>query len=160
MATTKRRTLPRKSKVDLGPSVQDYLLNRSMRERSEYHEGRIKKELMGLLEASGKVAGTNGNKRVLELDDTLTFVSYKDGKPVDKKIVGVERRERTSNVLNQDKAMALLEKKRLVAECTETITVLKEDAILAANYSGAITDKELASLYEESSSFAFWLTEE
>lgn len=157
MATTKRRTLPRKAKVELGPVVKDYLLNRSMRERSEYFEGSLKRDLMTLLQDIGKDAGT---KRTLDLDDALTFVSYKDGKPHEKVIVGIERRERVSNRLNEDKAMALLVKKKLVEECTETIVVLKEDAILAANYSGKITDKELATLYEESSTFAFWLTEE
>lgn len=157
MATTRRRTVPRKSSFELGPVVKDYLLNRSMRERSEYFEGTLKRNLMKLLEDSGKEAG---NKRTLDLDDALTFVSYKDGKPHEKVIVGIERRERVANRLNEDKAMALLEKKKLVEECTETIVVLKEDAILAANYQGKITDKELANVYEESSTYAFWLTEE
>ena len=38
--------------------------------------------------------------------------------------------------------------------------VVDEDAILAANYAGKITDKELAALYYESSTFAFYLTED
>lgn len=157
MVTTKRRTLPRKPQVDLGPVVNDYLLNRSMRERSAWHEDKLKKELMAVLAETGRIAP---NRQTLALESAMTFISYKDGKPIEKTIVGIERRERTSNVLNQDRAMALLEKKGLVDDCTETITVLKEDAILAANYQGKITDKELATLYEESSTFAFWLTEE
>jgi len=137
--------------------MKDYLLNRSMRERSAHFESVGKNTMMAELEARG-VPGEN--KQTLELDEPLSFTTYKDGKPREKIVVGCERRERTSTVLNEERAMALLEKKKLVQECTEVVTVVSEDAILAANYSGKITDKELAGLYEESTTYAFWLTEE
>jgi len=143
--------------LDLQTAMKDYLLNRSMRERSEYFEGVGKKEMMAELEARG---APGENKLTLELDEPLMFTGYKDGKPKEKKIVGCERRKRTTNNLNEEKFMALIKKKKLVEECTEVVTVVSEDAILAANYQGKITDQELAGLYEENTTYAFWLTEE
>lgn len=155
MAT--KRTVTRQRLLDLQTTMKDYLLNRSMRERSDHFEGAGKKAMMAELEARG-VPGEN--KLTLDLDEPLTFTSYKDGKPKEKKIIGCERRERTSTTLNEEKAMALIKKKKLEEECTEVVTVVSEDAILAANYQGKITDKELAGLYEEHTTYAFWLTEE
>lgn len=154
-ATAKKR-IARTKRVSVVDAVREYLLNRSMRERSAYHEGVIKADLMTVLEQSGE---HEGNSWKIALDEPLDFVEYKGGKPKTKSVVGIERRERSANTLNEEKAMALLKKKKLVEQCTETITVLSEDAILAANYEGRITDKELAAIYETSSTFAFHLTE-
>lgn len=157
MPTPRKRTVTRQRLLDLQAAMKDYLLNRSMRERSEYFEGSLKKEMMAELEQRG-VPGEN--KVTLALDDPLMFTTYKDGKPREKTIVGCERRERTSTSLNEEKALALIKKKKLEEECMEVVTVVSEDAILAANYQGKITDKELAGLYEEHTTYAFWLTEE
>jgi hypothetical protein len=154
---TRKRTVTRRSTIDLQPTVKDYLLNRSMRERSAHFEGTLKAQLMTALEEGGVKDGTTWS---LPLDEPLTFVEYKSGKPKEKMISGVERRERKSTTMDQDKAMALLKKKKLVEECTSTITVINEDAVLAANYGGKITDKELAAIYSDSTTYAFYLTEE
>jgi hypothetical protein len=157
MAATKKRTVARQRLLDLQATMKDYLLNRSMRERSLHFEDAHKKAMMAELELRG-VPGEN--KTTLDLDEPLMFTTYKDGVPKEKKIVGCERRSRTSTSLNEEKAMALIKKKKLEEECTEVVTVVSEDAILAANYQGKITDKELAGLYEEHTTYAFWLTEE
>jgi hypothetical protein len=157
----RKRTIPRAPTLDpeeVALSVEEYLQNRSMRERSEYHEGRIKKDLLAILEAAGEQ--TSETTQAIALSEPIPFIHYKDGKPVEKKIAGIERRKRTSNVLDDNKALALLAKKGLTATCTTTVVVVDEDAILAANYAGTITDKELAALYEEKSTFAFYPTEE
>jgi hypothetical protein len=153
---TRKRTVQRRSSIDLMTAVKDYLLNRSMRERSAHFEDTLKKQLMDELEARGELEGAS---QKLRLDTPLEFTTYKSGKPSIKSIVGIERRKRTSNTLDQEKALALIKKKGLTDECTETIVVLNEDAVLAANFRGDITDKELAALYSESTSYAFWLTE-
>jgi len=154
---TRKRTVTRRSRIDLQPTVKDYLLNRSMRERSAFYEDKLKKELMLALEEGGTLEGGTWS---LPLEEPMTFVEYKGGKPKEKMIVGIERRERKSTSMNHDKAMALLERKKLVADCTSTILVINEDAVLAANYSKKITDKELAAIYEDSSTFAFYLKED
>jgi len=157
MAATTKRTVTRQRIIDMQAVMKDYLLHRSMRERSDYHEGTLKKQMMAELEKRG---APGEGKLTLDLDEPLMFTTYRDGKPREKVIVGCERRERTATSLNTDRAMALLQKKDLVEECTEVVTVVSEDAILAANYRGEITDKELAGLYEDSTTYAFWLTEE
>ena len=147
--TTVKRTVKRQPKIDLGQSMKDYLQNRSMRERSAREEDARKKQLMTYLEAHGD-----------ELEIPATpFVSYAKGAPTTKTIVGAKRTRRRSKSLNEDLAMALIKKKGLEETCLQTITVLDEDAILAANFEGLITDKQLADLYEEHDTYAFNLVE-
>lgn len=66
-----------------------------------------------------------------------------------------ERRVRT--VLDEEKALAWIKKHKpaLYDSCTKTITVLDEEALLAAAYEGKIAEKTLKSFYEQSESFAF-----
>lgn len=144
--------------AELTVHVEEYLQNRSMRERSEWYEGTIKKDLLTLLETAGEQV--DPHKQVLELEAPLPYVQYKNGNAVSKKVIGIERRERVANRIDEDKALALLAKKKLTEECTTTITVLDEDALVAANFAGKITDKELADLYTTSITPAFYLTEE
>jgi len=161
MATTRKRTIPRVPSLDpdvVVASVAEYLQNRSMRERSEYHEGKLKKELLALLDAAGEEVAKN--KKVIELAAPLNHVHYKDGKPIEKTIVGIERRVRESKTLDEDRTIALLKAKGLFEQCIIRTFVIDEDAVLAANYDGSITDKELDALYgEPTKTPAFYITE-
>lgn len=155
-----KRTLKRTAQaVDLEAQVHDYLNNRSMRERSEFEEGRVKKVLMEFIERVGELQ--DGGHRIVALASPTTFHSYKNGKPQIKSITGIERKRRVSQALDPDRTMALLEERHLTDQCTvtETIVSINEDAILAANYEGTITDEELAALYNENETFAFYLVE-
>ena len=147
--TTVKRTVKRTPKIDLAQSMKDYLQNRSLRERSDREERSLKERLMAYLE-------THGDE--LEIP-SVPFVSYAKGSPVTKTIVGAKRTRRRSKVLNEDLAMALIKKKGLQETCLTTIVVVDEDAILAANFEGVITDKQLADLYEEKDTYAFNLVE-
>ena len=140
--------------------VRDYLTNRTMRERSEYHEGSLKKQLMDILAKSGTLQ--EGGHRTIELDQPEEFVSYKNGKPVTKQVVGIERKERAGTMaLNHERTIALLKKKDLMDRCTEVIVEVNEDEVLAANYDGTITDKELDALYDKGDpTYAFYLMED
>lgn len=159
MATARKRTIPRvQAPVRLTEHVEEYLQNRSMRERSAYHEDRIKRDLLQVLEAAGEPV--DKHKKTLDLDRPLGFTQYKAGKPVQKKVTGIERRERVTKSLDEEKTLALLKVKGLLDECTTTIVVINEDAILAANYDERVTDEELADLYAETITPAFYLTEE
>ena len=60
--------------ADLDAEVGDYLLNRSMRERSSYHEGKWKAKFMDLLAESGE--RQEGGHRVIRLSEPLIFASY------------------------------------------------------------------------------------
>ena len=158
---TRKRTIPRVP--DLDPervlnSVLEYLQNRSMRERSEFHESTIKKELLALIDLAGEQV--EANKKVIELGEPLLYTQYKNGKPIKKTIVGIERRVRETKSLDEDRTIALLRKKGLFDRCTVPTFIIDEDAILAANYDGSITDKELEALYgEPTKTPAFYLTE-
>jgi hypothetical protein len=146
--TTPKRTIKRTPRLDLAQSMKDYLQNRSMRERSEREESGIKAKLMAYLETHGDHLPVS----------PIPFVSYAKGSPVTKTIVGAKRTRRRSKVLIEDKAMALIKKKGL-DNCLTTIVVIDEDALLAANFEGVITDKQLADLYEEKDTYAFNLVE-
>ena len=153
-----RRRIPRSTPGDLLHTLRDYLGNRSLRERSEYHEGNLKKELMSHLETEGKPEGEG--HLVIELDEPEQYFAVKAGQPQPKLVTGIKRQKRVSQSLNEDRTMALLKEKGLLDQCTEVVIVLNEDAILAANYDESITDDELADLYDESESFAFYLITE
>lgn len=155
---TRKRTAPTgPSTADLELQVQDYLQNRSMRERAEYREGRLKGDFMKLLEAFGELQA-NGH-RVLWLTEPLPYNQYKGGKSKAREIAGIRRLRQTSQAMDTDKAMVLLRKRKLLDACTVTVTevVVNEDAILAANFEGKISDDELKALYTETERFSFWL---
>lgn len=153
-----RRVIPRAQAGDLVRTLREYLGNRSLRERSEYHEGKLKKELMSHLETEGTPEGEG--HRVIELDQPEEFFAVKNGNPEPKLVTGIKRQRRVSQPLNEDRTLALLKEKGLLDQCTEVVVVLNEDAILAANYNGEIEDEELAELYDENESFAFYLITE
>ena len=142
---------------DLDALVADYLLNRSTRERSAFHEDQYKRRFMALLEETGTLQ--EGGHRVLRLNEPVVFHAYKGGKAKETEVTGIRRVRRASTSLNEERTMAFLAKKKLLDSCTATIQVINEDAILAANFEGTISDDDLAKLYDESETFAFYLVE-
>jgi hypothetical protein len=157
MPPAKRVIKRQKPTTAIDATVTDYLANRSMRERSSAMEDSIKKTLMEVLAAQGELK--EGGHRQIDLAAPQDFASYKAGKLAPKVITGIERKRRVSQSLNEERTMALLKEKNLVDECTEIVVVLNEDAVLGANYGGKISDEELAALYDESETFAFYLVE-
>jgi hypothetical protein len=61
---------------------------------------------------------------------------------------------RVSRTFDHEKATELLKKKKLTKQGTTTITVPDEEKILALSFEGAITAKELDTLYRTSESVA------
>jgi hypothetical protein len=143
--------------------MQEYLANRSMRERSSFHENAIKAKLMEILATVGVPDGEEGEHRLLRLEEPLEFTTYKAGKAKVTTIAAIQRQTRKGSMtLNEDRTLAYLAKhKTLLASCTTTVTVINEDAILAANFEGTISDDDLKALYDESDpTYAFQLIEE
>ena len=66
-----RRPVP-SSSTDLDTEVSDYLLNRSMRERSSYQESKWKAKFMDLLAEIGE--RQEGGHRVLRLNEPLDLL--------------------------------------------------------------------------------------
>jgi hypothetical protein len=165
MTDSPRRTLRRRKANPvalLGASLREYLLNRSTRERSAYHEETLKRQLMAVLEESGEPDGEEGEHRKLMLEEVEDFTTYSGGKAVTKHIAGIQRRTRKGSMsLNEERTLALLRKRKLLDTCTVQVTVINEDAVLAANFEGTITDKELDALYDHGDpTYAFHLIEE
>ena len=155
----RRRIRRPTSTADLDNEVAEYLLNRSTRERSTYHENTWKAKFMALLEEVGEAQ--EGGHRILRLNEPLTFASYgATGKMTEKEILGIRRVRRETTALNSERVMKLLEDKDMVADCTVTRTDIDEDAILAANFEGRITDEEMDALWDKTENFAFYLVEE
>lgn len=154
-----RRVRRKSVSIDLDDEVSDYLLNRSTRERAEFHEGRAKAHFLEILAESGELQ--EGGHRILRLNEPQIFYTYKGGKPTEKTIIGIQRQERKgTSVLNEDRTLAFLQKRGLLERCTEMVRVINEDAILAANFDETITDKDLKSLYDQSPpTYAFYLVE-
>lgn len=145
------------STVLLDEEVADYLLARSARERAEGRESTYKVRFMKLLEESGQLQ--EGGHRLLLLNEPVLFQEYKRGKARDRDIVGIRRMRRTTQTLNIDKAMALVERLGLTKQCTKTEVVLDEDSLLAASFTGQISDEDMQSIYDEKESFAFYLVD-
>lgn len=141
----------RKHRINLNTidTLREYLSNRLLRERAQKIEDDLKKTLMSRLVDEG--TEQEGGHRLITLEEPLPYG--------DKKIFGIKRQRRHSTSLNSEKAMKYLEKRGLLQECTATITVLNEDALLAANFDGRIPDKDLKSLYDDSETFAFTLVD-
>lgn len=136
-------TIPGETAVDvLG---REYLVLRERREGLAKVEDQHKKELMGALAD--------------EPTDEKGHVIHTFPAPVGK-VSGIQRQRRVSLSMDEEAAMALIRSKGLEATCLETVTVLNEDALLAANYNGAVSDDELAALYSEKESFALVLIKE
>lgn len=139
-------------------TVQEYVNNRMMRERSAEAEDGYKKQLMEVLAATGELQ--EGDHRFLPLDEPISYVTRKGTKVVEKMVTGIQRQCRKSNPINEDRAMDYLKRKGLLDQCTTTVTVLDEGAIFALNMKGDISDKDLDMLMDHGETYAFYLVTE
>lgn len=134
------------SSAGLENLTYNYLKYRSGRESLLKLENNLKSELLAVLSEAG------------EEDDKGNRFYYLGGTIED--IQGVKRERRVSRTLDEDKTLEVIKKYGLENECLETITVINEDAILAANFDGKISDEEMASLYTEKETFALILVKD
>ena len=117
---------------------------------------------MQVLEKVGQPDGDEGEHRKLLLNEPIEFVTYKGQKGVKKTVFGIQRQFRKGSLtLNEDRTMAYLRKRKLVDACTVTQIVINEDAILALNFEGDVSDEDLKKLYDEGApTYAFYLVTE
>lgn len=132
MATrTRKDTLTESGLVRL---VADYLDTKAATEEFGKRLRKIKDRLAAYVDESG-TADEKGNLWV-ELPESAPAPTIK-------------REKRVSRFLDEEAAEKFLKRKRLYSECTTTITVLDEEKILHAHYTGKITEDELDALYGE-----------
>lgn len=130
----------------LMPLATHYALNRELRERAEKVEGDYKKQLMAILVEEGE--DQEGGHKFMPLPESVPL-----GK---KNMTGIKRMRRAGQSLNEDRTEEYLRAQGLYEACTTQVTVINEDAILALNFQGKVTDKDLKALYDEKESFAFY----
>lgn len=70
-------------------------------------------------------------------------------------VIGIKRERRAPKKLNAERAEQFLRRKKLWDQCTESVVVINEDAILAAAFAKTISSDELDALYDVNESFAF-----
>lgn len=68
--------------------------------------------------------------------------------------IALQMQRKVSQPLKEEKAEAILKAKGLLEECTTTITVLDQDAIMAARYDGRLTDDDIDSMFPKVVSYA------
>jgi hypothetical protein len=128
--------------------TRSYAQFRTLREKGEEEEGKLKKDILGMLATQGEESP--------EGHMTLPSRRLKIGK---KKVVGFRRQRRVSQTLDQVAAIAWLEANGLLAQCQATETYLNEDAIIGLNFQGTIPDTVFKSFYTEKETFALTLIE-
>lgn len=126
--------------------ILQYLSFRKARESLQREEDGLKKVVTDDLVAEG------------EEDDKGNFFLYLDA-PVEG-VRGVKRERRISQVMDEDAVLAIIKAHGLEDSCIEHVPVINEDALLAANYRGEITDDEMKSVYSPKESWAFVLVKE
>lgn len=68
--------------------------------------------------------------------------------------VALQMQRKVSQPLKEEKAEAILKAKGLYEECTTTITVIDQDAIMAARYDGRLTDDDIDAMFPKVVSYA------
>jgi uncharacterized protein (DUF1810 family) len=63
--------------------------------------------------------------------------------------VNIVKQRRVSKVFDESTANNLLKAKNIFEECTQTITVLNQDAVMAAYYEGKLTDEDIEAMFPE-----------
>lgn len=127
----------------LRKDVQQYV---ALKDEITNLDGRVtvlKKRIIGTIEELGE-ANDKGSL-VLPLDDEKSGTA------------NVVKQRRVSKVFDEDTANKILTEKNLFESCTQTITVLDQDAVMSAYYNGLLTDEDIESMFPEKVSWALIL---
>lgn len=123
--------------------VQQYVTLKDESDAITERIGVIKKRLTGYIEDLGE-ANEKGSV-VLPLNDERSGVR------------AIVKQRRVSKQFDEDAANKILEQRQLTETCTKTITVLDEDAVMAAYYDGRLTDADIEKMFPEKVSWALVL---
>ncbi len=152
MPPTKKLTKrePAQPKVNIRRAVTDFLRFDDMARKFGTQANEVKVLLRD------KVLPTQG-----EQDESGHYWIRFDDEPIEDpdggEVVAIEAQRRAPKKLNAERAEALLRRKKMWDQCTETVTevVINEDAILAAAFEKKLTEEELESLYDIKVTYAF-----
>jgi len=131
---------------DLEPirkEVQQYVLLKDEVTSIESRVGVLRKRLLSTIEDLGET--NDKGSIVLPINDSTSNTA------------SIIKQRRVSKVFDEDKANNLLAEKGLFDSCVKTITVLDQDAVMAAYYDGKLTDEDIETMFPEKVSWALIL---
>jgi len=134
------------STPDLDPirrEVQQYVTLKDEAEAITERVNTIKKRLTSYIEDLGEP--NEKGSIVLTVDDERTGTR------------SIVKQRRVSKQFDEDKANAILQSKGVFETCTKTITVLDQDAVMAAYYEGKLTDEDIDTMFPEKVTWAIVL---
>jgi hypothetical protein len=134
------------STPDLDPirrEVQQYVTLKDEAEAITERVNTIKKRLTSYIEDLGEP--NEKGSIVLTVDDERTGTR------------SIVKQRRVSKQFDEDKANAILQSKGVFETCTKTITVLDQDAVMAAYYEGKLTDDDIDTMFPEKVTWAIVL---
>lgn len=114
---------------------------KDQRETFEKRESELKKLLSAIVETDGYTD-----------DKGSEYVDFKE--PING-YAGMKRERRVKQVMDEEKALVVLAKKKLTATCTRTITVVDEEAVQAAFYDGKLTQDDIDAMFMTKINYAF-----
>lgn len=132
--------------LDLGPIRREVQQYASLKEEADAITDRVntlKKRLTSAVEIHG-LPNEKGSI-VLPLGDESDTVK------------AIVKQRRVSKQFDEATADQILKSKGIFESCTTTITVLDQDAVMAAYYDGQLTDADIDSMFPEKVTWAFVL---
>jgi len=136
-------SIPEEYLEPLRKEVQQYVVLKDEVTNLETRVGQIKKRIINTIEELGE-ANDKGSL-VLPLNDEKSGTT------------NVVKQRRVSKVFDEDTANQILKDKNLFDDCTQTITVLDQDAVMSAYYNGLLTDEDIEAMFPEKVSWALIL---
>jgi hypothetical protein len=123
--------------------VQQYVFLKEEVTAIESRVSSLRKRIMTAVEDLGKT--NEKGSLVLPINDLTSNTA------------SVIKQRRVSKVFDEDRANSLLAEKGLAESCTKTITVLDQDAVMAAYYDCKLTDEDIETMFPEKVSWALIL---
>lgn len=120
---------------------RQFVLLKKQREALEKREKEVKTRISGYVEEHG-------------YEDEKGHVLFDLPEPVEG-FAHLKRERRQSRALDQDRAEALLRERGIYDDCTRTIVVLDEDAIMQAYYNEQLTEEDIDSMFNTKVTYAF-----
>lgn len=131
---------------NLEPLLQEVRQYTSLKDESTAIENRIatlRKRILTAIEERGET--NEKGSLVLPVADKISGIA------------SLVKQRRVSKVFDEDKANTLLAEKGLFESCTKTITVLDQDAVMAAYWDGKLTDEDIETMFPEKVTWALIL---
>jgi len=123
--------------------IQQYVFLKDEVTNLETRVGQIKKRIISAIEEFGEP--NDKGSLVLPIHDEKSGTA------------NVVKQRRVSKQFDEDTANKILSDKNLFDSCTQTITVLDQDAVMAAYYNGFLTDEDIEAMFPEKVSWALIL---